>query len=560
MKKMAMAFALLCLLGTAAARGQEAVCDCYIGKIASFDFEGAPTEAYANEMEAARWRALVMAPGQFSVRVFENAGCYNFRKIDAAAQVAAWGDGTLRSGNSRNVAPPGPIKELEYLFSGAFAVDAGSSTITVQLETAYSREVVRSASVSFPRAQAGTPVEMLAATLAQVDTAVRELAKEFQPLGSRIIEYERKKRDSDPMVARTCQGGNLELNPERQKMTSDETLKVDLTLTDCDGVALGNREVRFSQGEWPEGTKIPGTTNGVVIPDPVTTDGEGKATVYFNPKGKGTAMVRAWYPHYRPSGHPKVLFDETAISVSQPPQYSVRVGITAYKYEDQELIQGSSDGRSVTSEQILHAADWQSWIYFFETPVSPVLAHRGYIHADEFGGQFRSSRLERRTQYDGPGELSSANVEKLEYNPRKVACADEVDAPLAPLVRECYNAQFNASLGGLQIPNLPIPLPPGIPIPEVPKQIVIAFPVTADLDRLAMTYTKSGGWKKEDNVATTGLFPNTFVIRAGDKGVTWEEKDGKITVTYKFKQVTEKPEVKYKLEEFVEVRVKIVQF
>ncbi len=546
MRKMPIVFVLLCLLAADGAQAQDAACDCYIGSIASFDFEMKLPDPAGNTVAVQHWNALAAAPRNFSVWAFENPGCANYRKIDAASLVASWGDGTLRSGNSSNVAPPGPVKPLEYLFSGEISGDGASYTITVRLETGYSRETIRAGSVTSSLDSDGPLTTLPGRTLAQTLTAVRALAQQFQPVGSTILEYERNKRASQPAVARTTKGGTLDVKPEKQKMVEGETIRVDVTLTDCDGVPLGNREVRFSSGEWPDLGTMPGTTNGTVSPDPVTTDGDGKATVNLTAKEKGTLMLRAWYGHFRPSGHPNALYKEIPISVNQPPQYYISVEMSHSILENQEYIQYTSDNL-VFDEQILHNTDtWNGFFTFFYRAV-PAIVQKGALRAGPTDGDFQYSQFTRRANYEPPGELSTAYVEKTVLT----ACPASEELKASPDFR-CFEWLFNAWLG--------TPLAPGVPAFEMPKQIVISIPIVVSGERRAMRFSKSGGWQSENPV----ILPNTIkaagsVLKAGSPGVTWEEKDGKITVKYKSSKVTEKPEIKYKKEELDEVTVEIIQ-
>lgn len=313
---------LVLLSGTAEAlRGQQA-CDCKLGKIAAYDIDMRPLPAAANQAEQLRQRALITLSGQFRGRVWANDACGDkLTRTDANIDAAS---NTLSSGASRNVAPAGPVSGLEYLFAGEMTLSGEAYVVTVRLEAARNRKVVRAASVTIPIVvpdpAVATPISAFNETVLLVSSAAEALAAQFQPVGGRITEWERSERAADPGVARSYAGGTLTLKPERSKLRTGESISVQLRLTDCDGQPLGNRRVNFGAGNWKTLGRMDGTTGGTVSPQTVTTGADGEATVQFTATmSRGTAVVRAWYGHDRPCGEPYALTGAASVVVEPPP-------------------------------------------------------------------------------------------------------------------------------------------------------------------------------------------------------------------------------------------------
>ena len=109
-----------------------------------------------------------------------------------------------------------------------------------------------------------------------------------------------------------------------------ETIDVEISLIDCDGVPLQNRTIHLVAMEF-EGNAIEGPQNGHFNSSIVTTDSDGKATVQFTIDGTGVAVARATFPHYKPVGRYDCYFGEAYINV---PTESVEItGLFKYKTE-----------------------------------------------------------------------------------------------------------------------------------------------------------------------------------------------------------------------------------
>ena len=288
--------------------GQGAPCDCQLGKIAVFDLANQvpPPTGDANAMP--RWNNLFYGQLGFSTRMREGGIACASRLEDAAAWVAQHsGGGALRSGPVKlNTAPPGPIPSLDYLVTGEITGSSNAYTATARIEAAYSREVIKTASVQFTGdLEPLNPRSMRAAILS--------LADQLRPLSAIITAFEIRKRASDKAVARSNPDARIAFTV-KPTMLDGERAQVDLTMTDCDGFPLAGREINFRRGIW-NGHEVPGTTGFTLKSDAVVTDASGKASISIKARDPGAAQLVAWYGFHRPTGYPYAIVKTMPITV-----------------------------------------------------------------------------------------------------------------------------------------------------------------------------------------------------------------------------------------------------
>ena len=124
-------------------------CDCVLGYVGFFEFAVQVPQPTKDAEAYTRWLALFNTAGRFNLKMKEGATCLT--KIDGGMYNAGRQGNTLRSGPANvNTPPPGQIKDLDYLTTGLIAGGGSSLTITARVEAAYSRELVKSVSVSTP--------------------------------------------------------------------------------------------------------------------------------------------------------------------------------------------------------------------------------------------------------------------------------------------------------------------------------------------------------------------------------------------------------------------------
>jgi len=280
---------------------QPATCECKVGKVVPFDFAiqvPRPTQDAAAIM---RWKSLFEAAPRFNFKVLEGAECV-FRVDAGLFNADRQGGKLVFGGEYANAAPPGPIKTLDYIITGEVTSTGNSYTITARIEAAYSREVVKSVSITTPPGPD------------QIKAAAEALATRMGPFTQTITDFEKRKRTSDTKFSRSNPEGKIEITVKRRIIEGERT-EVRLKMTDCDGYPLANREIRFTKGSWPDLGDMPGTTGGTAKPSSVVTDAAGQAAVSFKGTKAGEAELVAWYGHYRPTGHPYVLLKTTKITI-----------------------------------------------------------------------------------------------------------------------------------------------------------------------------------------------------------------------------------------------------
>ncbi len=224
----------------------------------------------------------------------ETGGCISYIDRGSTFSLLSHGDTYLSDVDYANLPPSGAINSADYIFVSYVSGSNGNYTLTLQLQTAVSREVVKSISENFT----GDP--------ASREPAGEAAASAFLPLIQTIWNYEVNKRNTDVTVA-MCdvkyQMPNIvTVTPEKTKVDTGETINVNVEMYDCDGAPLGNRTIYFTD-TTVNGLSLKGTTGGKMNPSVVTTDSHGKASVQFTTtQNMGYSHIVAWYPHKKPCG------------------------------------------------------------------------------------------------------------------------------------------------------------------------------------------------------------------------------------------------------------------
>jgi hypothetical protein len=176
-----------------------------------------------------------------------------------------------------NLPPAGEIGgDIDYIVYGVVS-GPPSPTLTVRLETARSRELVKSASVPLP--PGFDPIATGQSAAAQIC-----------PLYTTIMDFEKNKRDSgDPYAIYPA----ITITPAKPKLNLQEVTSVAISMKDCDDAELGNRTLQLE------------VDGGTLNDSTVALDGNGKATVQFTAGTDQTvADVRAYYIYTTPAGKP----------------------------------------------------------------------------------------------------------------------------------------------------------------------------------------------------------------------------------------------------------------
>ncbi len=338
-------FLLVFLLWTGSSTAQE--CDqCSHPRVALYDAQMLVPKPSTND-SIARWWTL-----QWPMRVAR----YALRYDDPTRDCITWYDGaltnardlqgdTLRYGPSYfNLPPAGEVNSADYLLTGSVTGSGGTYTLNMVLETAVSREVAASMSVSY------------GFDLTSQETAGQTLAGAFSPLFQTIRNYEVNKRNIDVTVAirdmfSTPQ--EIIVTPQKTKVNLGESIDVDIEMIDCDGVPLDNREILFTD-RTINGSPFVGTTGGTVEPSTVTTDASGKAKVKFK-AGNSTCLgqIVASYTHNKPCGRPSAFLGSAPVFfIGPPPKNRWLVNASIYEKVDRRIDTIFSGGSGTGSETL----------------------------------------------------------------------------------------------------------------------------------------------------------------------------------------------------------------
>jgi len=184
---------------------------------------------------------------------------------------------TIKTGLGHPNLPPasGSTAMGDYIIYGIVSGENGSYTLQLNLETAKSRELVKSTSVHF------------SAGFKPLDVGFNAAAA-FSPLYTTMLDFEKKKRDlGEPYAIKP----KVEIVPEKKNLKKQESCTVDITVTDCDNEPLKNRTMTLE------------AENGTFDKQTVTTDDEGKAKVQFTAgDNDGVANLCAYFNYTRPTG------------------------------------------------------------------------------------------------------------------------------------------------------------------------------------------------------------------------------------------------------------------
>jgi len=216
-----------------------------------------------------------------------------------------------------NLPPGGPLRSSDYLITSKVQSSGSKYIFTLVLETAISREAVKTVELEFN------------ANVESANNAGEQAAMQMMPLFETIRKFEVDKRNTDKKVA-IC-----DLNPEmitvkpaKKNVDAGESIDVDITMMDCDGVPLANRSIIFVDTAVQVNTNTPllkGTIGGEITPRVAVTDESGKVTVKFIAgKKAGIGQIVAWHPHLKPCGRGDTFHGTAIVQINPlPPKYWV---------------------------------------------------------------------------------------------------------------------------------------------------------------------------------------------------------------------------------------------
>ncbi len=257
------------------------------------------------------------------------------RANDPTKNCLVWRDGAminaleLQNGKLKfgpeysNLPPSGPINSIDYLITSKVESRGNNYVFTLFLETAESREIVKTVDVEFE------------ANVDGAENAGKQAAMKMMPLFETIRKFEIDKRNSDVNVAILDIGSNeiITIKPEKSLVDMGETIDMEIKMEDCDGVPLANRRIVFNdttvqlKSYTPE-MPLKGTRGGEITPRVAITDEAGKVTVQFKAGNKaGFGQIVAWFPHQKPCGRADAFMGSAIVLINPlPPKFWVLNG------------------------------------------------------------------------------------------------------------------------------------------------------------------------------------------------------------------------------------------
>ncbi len=205
-----------------------------------------------------------------------------------------------------HTAPQGEIAGYDYLISGSITGSEGAYGITISLETVCSRETVTSGSTVFSSASQAADVGTSLGT--QV----------FSNIATTIEQFEVNKRNANTDVARDVQDRQMVITPSKTKAARGESVPVQISLVDCDGIPLANRTITLTASQF-HGLILNGSENGAFTEQTITTDANGIAHPNFiTGASPGIAILRAYFVYKNPMGCDRVAGASATILIGDP--------------------------------------------------------------------------------------------------------------------------------------------------------------------------------------------------------------------------------------------------
>lgn len=259
----------------------------------------------------------------------------HIRANDPKESCIVWRDGALLNANElqsgklifgseyANVPPSAAINSVDYLITSHVLMHGNKYIFTLFLEAAESREIVKAVDVEF------------IATVESANNAGKQAAMQMMPLFETIRKFEIDKRNSNVGFAirdlwRKNTSDDIIVTPKKKLIKTGETVDVEITMIDCDGVPLANRRILFNDTTvqlTPETPEMPlkGTRGGEITPRVAITDKAGKVTVQFKAGNKaGFGQIVAWYPHQKPCGRADAFMGSAMVQIDPlPPKFWV---------------------------------------------------------------------------------------------------------------------------------------------------------------------------------------------------------------------------------------------
>lgn len=306
----------------------------------------------SGENEIATWQ-LLSSMGKFIRENLSqsNAGCIRFIHPLSISSFQTNPGTTLTT--SKEV-----CSKSDYLITGNIRQSGSGYQLHLELQASCSGKVLFSSDLPFHSEIDSSYI---------IDIA-KKAAAGLSPLREKINNYAIAQRKQDMNTAFGGSGRNaITIEPKKNNLSAGEETELEITLKDCDGMALAGRKIDFSSATI-EGIPIEGTSGGTVTPAQVITDGSGKAKVKFKMGKDKSAVVRPHTIYKKPSGGTGVM--RTARTIPKPLEV-VEVSIHYFKSEVTTLNPSSFMSSLIKGKEQRTVVDQGYVCEFDHVPVDP---------------------------------------------------------------------------------------------------------------------------------------------------------------------------------------------
>ena len=296
----------------------------------------------------------------------KNKSCVRF--IDPIA-INAEGNRTVKFGINNPTLPLSePSSRVDYIITGFIQQAKVDYQLHVELQASCSRKTIASSDVTFHPSTDPDYIKQIA----------EQAASRLSRLAEIINNYAVKQREDDPYAAISGWGLKaITIVPKKYKLGVGEETEIEITLKDCDGTPLSNRDVDFGAGTI-QGFSITGTSGGTVTPSRVITNGSGKAKAKFKMGNGKSASINAHYNFHRPSGCDDAMLGNCAIG-SVP----VQVEVLYDKYDQTTVNADGMLAGLIKSGKQITLVNQRYHAVFYQYPYDPKSGYLVALAPDE---------------------------------------------------------------------------------------------------------------------------------------------------------------------------------
>ncbi len=406
---------LFSLLSPPSLRSQDCQ-DCKPRILILFDNQVGIPRPYANKDSIyTYWDYFFIAGGvkDYVINTDPSAGCLVkldgafFTKKDTVSSSITYGM------EHANTPPSGQVPGYaDYVIYGT--VDGQPThVLTLRIEASGSRELVKSAQVSF--ADHFDPFVI-------GNTAAAQLS----PIYTTIMNFEKKKRDGgEPYAIQP----KIEFTPQKAKIDVNETTSVDIFMYDCDGVPLKNRNLALT------------ADGGTLSNGSVTTDDQGKATVQFT-AGSQPALgnVTTTYPFTHGNGY------QDAADV-QPASIQIKKPDDSWYVTANYSVDNTHTDDQTTSSSVASSYDSDHTNIVFSAWVKNISPLQNIFSGDPTTAVVvYSGNYKERMHYRYHWEVPSAFIDENKYTVKNAA---STKATVPKLTTSIANRTYNFGISNI---------------------------------------------------------------------------------------------------------------